>query len=107
MSRLQTLTLATLVTLAASCAFAADVYGMSQSERDAQERAAKAGERRFITNGTSSANLRARLGPPDATEYEGGGECWIYEPSPNDQQTRRRICFKDGVVYDVQRTIQR
>lgn len=79
----------------------------SRPDPDAQERAAKAGERRFVRYGDPSANLGARLGSPDSKEYQDGGECWIYGPTPNDAQTRTRICFKRGVVYDVQRTVQR
>lgn len=80
---------------------------LSASELEARERAEKAGERRFVKKGAPSATLRARLGPPDEKQYESGGQCWIYLPAPEDTETLTRICFADGVVYEVKRTIER
>lgn len=77
------------------------------AEIEQAERANKAGERRFVSKGAPSSDLLRRLGPPQSKDYVNGGECWNYSPDVQDSQTRTRICFANGIVYDVERSIQR
>ncbi len=83
----------------------------TRAELEAQERADKAGERRFVLRGAPAAMLIGRLGPPEAKQYvsvgRNFGECWYYSPTHLDPQTETTICFSGGEVYEVRRTIQR
>jgi hypothetical protein len=82
----------------------------TKAERDAQERAAKAAERKHVTVGMrlNQADVRARLGEPDRKQHGGGMELWTYLPADLDYQTRTTIKFRrDGTVFDVERVIQR
>ncbi len=89
------------------------------------ERESKAGERRFIREGMTKAEVRAKIGAPDV---QAPGECakrftvsknqikatksncencWDYPPAAMDPQTRTRICFIDNQVSSVHRLVER
>ncbi len=76
--------------------------------REAFEREQKAAERKFIREGTSRADVRSRLGEPDAKHWQGDMEYWTYEPVSKDYQTLTVIRFAlYGGVFAVDRTIKR
>jgi hypothetical protein len=83
----------------------------TRAELEAQERADKAGERRFVLKGAPAAGLIGRIGVPEAKQFvpvgRTFGECWFYSPARLDPQTQTTICFSGGEVYEVTRTIQR
>lgn len=79
---------------------------VSRAELEAQERADKAGERKFISVGTGSGRVLAKIGEPESKTFNGLTECWHYSPTKLDQQTVTSVCLDGGRVYDVQRTVK-
>ncbi len=90
------------------------------------ERELKAGERRFIREGMTQAEVYARIGAPK-TRAKGEcverftvskknqikatksdcESCWDYPPAPADPQTRTRVCFRSDKVSSVHRLVER
>ena len=76
-----------------------------------------AGERRFITAGTSAGEVRSRIGPPDHVDRpaastsrsrsNGSTQRWVYHPAPDDPQTTTTLSIKGGIVLHVDRRITR
>ncbi len=80
----------------------------SKEEIDGRERAAKAGERRFVRENTPLTEVRQRIGEPDSKEMRDAGECWYYAPTPLDSQTSTTLCFDlSGYLFRVDRKIER
>lgn len=83
---------------------------MTVADREAIERADKARERRHITGNVrmSREQVRDKIGEPDEKVFSGGIEHWVYLPTATDAQTRTVYRFTyDGVLFDVERVIQR
>lgn len=76
----------------------------TQDQVDAQVRADKAAERKYVRPGWSKGRVLAGLGPPDRKQFV-GGEAWIYLPTPNDRQTATTIMFEYDRVFDVRRDV--
>ena len=75
-----------------------------------------ASERRFISPGTSVAEVRRKIGPPDEVvrlSVTGGGKKpkkdsrrrWVYGPVDSDPQTTTILTVKDGRVLHVERNV--
>ena len=80
----------------------------TQAEIDAQVRADKAGERRFLGDGIHQSVVLNRIGEPDSKSFSGIVECWIYTPTRLDAQTTTQICFGlDGTVINIERRVAR
>ena len=83
----------------------------TREEIEAQERSAKAGERKFVTNSSrlSREQMRARLGEPDQKSFANGLESWVYQPSLGDPWTETRILFDpvSGESLQVDRIVRR
>jgi hypothetical protein len=73
------------------------LQSLTVSEIEERERAAKAGERRFLREGMTQEDVRGRLGPPLERRIKqfgwGTAECWMWPPTPRDVQTRTTACF--------------
>ncbi|MCL2297504.1 MAG: DUF4124 domain-containing protein [Proteobacteria bacterium] len=82
----------------------------------------RANERRFIRAGMTATDVRSRIGSPDSREVgincgwvtasgetlqRTGCECWVYDPTAGDPQTRTDVCFHDGLVTSVTRKVVR
>jgi hypothetical protein len=80
----------------------------TRAELEAQDRATKAGERKFIRKGALRSDVVARIGVPDARSLDTGSECWYYGAVPGDHQTSTEICFDlGGPVQSVRRGVVR
>jgi hypothetical protein len=80
----------------------------TQAEIDAQIRADKAGERRFIGDGIHQSVVLSRIGEPDSKIVGVIVECWLYNATRLDAQTNTKICFGlDGTVINVERLVAR
>ena len=76
-----------------------------------------AGERRFITVGTSAGVVKSRIGWPDHVDRpaantsrsrsNGSTQRWVYLPTPDDPQTTTTLTIKGGIVLHVDRRITR
>ncbi|MDR2172608.1 MAG: DUF4124 domain-containing protein [Burkholderiales bacterium] len=90
------------------------------------KRTGKTSERRFIREGMTTAEVRARIGDFDSREDGACRErtmvtskkqlktvrdlcekCWIYDPAEGDPQTRTHVCFQNGKVSSVARKVVR
>jgi len=83
----------------------------SRADLEAQERAEKAKERRFVSDNSrlSRDQVRERLGEPDNKSFANGAEIWIYRPDLGDPATETRISFDiySGELIRLDRTIRR
>ena len=83
----------------------------TRQEIEAVERASKADERRFVTEGATMNAVRTRIGAPDTRDFvstgSGVAECWGYAPTARDAQTWTTVCFVGGAAYAVNRKIER
>jgi hypothetical protein len=80
----------------------------TQAEIEAQVRADKAGERRFLGSGIHQSAVLNRIGEPDSKSLSGIVECWTYNPTRLDAQTATQICFGlDGTVIGIERRVAR
>ena len=76
-----------------------------------------AAERRFITTGTSIAEVRRKIGPPDHVVRPPGTmgkrpkpdspQRWVYLPADEDPQTTTTLTVKGGMVLHVERKVAR
>ncbi|MDR2016021.1 MAG: DUF2845 domain-containing protein [Burkholderiales bacterium] len=92
----------------------------------AKKNTGKADERRFVREGMTTAEVRARIGAPDSRESGTCRErtmvnskkqlkttrdlcdnCWVYEPAEGDPQTRTQVCFQNGQVSSIERKVVR
>ena len=86
---------------------------LTLSELEERERSERAGERKFIRNGTRQEEIRGKLGPPIERRVRatnlGMADCWEYPPTPKDYQTRTTVCYSldEARVISVDRTIER
>jgi hypothetical protein len=79
--------------------------------------AVNAGERRFITSGVTSGEVRQRIGAPDHVAYRtpaaakrrsgDASQQWVYLPATDDPQTTTTLTIKGGVVTQVERRVTR
>jgi len=65
------------------------------------------GERKFLRNGMSEAQVLARLGPPDATTGSKSTkqQRWSWFPADGDPETVTTVTLASGVVTNVERTV--
>lgn len=76
------------------------------SARQADDR--RAGERKFIRNGMSDAEVLQRLGRPDVTSGSSkSGRRWAYLPRPGDPDTMTTLTLQGGSVVAVDRKVVR
>ncbi len=81
----------------------------SNRARTEKNNAAKAGQRRFIQVGMSTAEVIERIGKPDvdARNPRGKGFRWSYLPKDGDPNTITTVTLVDGRVADVERKVVR
>ncbi len=96
------------------------------TKTSAAKRTGKANERRFIREGMTASEVRSRIGAPDSREAGACRErtmvsskkqlktvrdlcenCWVYEPTEGDSQTRTHVCFQNGEVSSIERKVAR
>lgn len=71
--------------------------------------AADAGERKFIREGMSEAEVLQKIGKPDSQSEDTGGGAkvtekrWIYMPAQGDARTMTTVVLKRGKVEEVAR----
>jgi len=78
-------------------------FPQTQAELEAQERADKAGERRFVRAHWSRGRVLDAIGPPERNINN--GESWIYMPTTKDIQTVTTVVFDGDYVFDVKRDV--
>lgn len=81
---------------------------LNKADLEAQIRAERAGERKFLGSGIHQADVLNRIGEPDSKALSGIVECWIYNPTKLDWQTSTKICFGlEGTAISVDRRVAR
>ena len=76
--------------------------------RAAPGREGDARQRRFLRNGMTESEVRARVGAPDhVTGRSRTGQRWTYLPAPDDPDTVTTVAFEAGRIADVERRVMR